>query len=76
MYFKKKYKQKGGSISEIQTSSPVQNIITMDETTVSEALDEDVNNIIIFPGLPASKKGSRALVHSENFNKGLVSLRN
>ena len=50
MYFKKKYNQKGGSISEIQTSSPVQNIITMDEeTTVSEALDEDVNNIIVFP---------------------------
>ena len=49
MYFKKKYNQKGGSISEIQTSSLVQNIITIDETTVSEALDEDVNNIIVFP---------------------------
>ena len=49
MYSKKKYKQKGGSISEIQATTPVQNIIMMDETTVSEALEEDINNIIIFP---------------------------
>ena len=47
MYSKKKYKQKGGSISEIQATTPVQNIIMMDETTVSEALEDNSKLVLL-----------------------------
>jgi hypothetical protein len=60
-----KYIQKGGSISEIQATSPVQNIIMMDETTVSEALEEDINNIIIFPIVDGSLSNFLSLRYAD-----------
>lgn len=41
--------QTGGAIEQILDTSPVQNIIDAEESTVGEALAADANNIIVFP---------------------------